>query len=212
MTTATSEVRHGLAPTDDQLMAGLEAGDVEASLAALRRRYERRLHRLIRDVVRDPHLADDVSQEVFVKLFFKGHLYRPGSNFQAWLFEIAKNQARSAIRSRRCIPRPLGEMELWGEGDDVVSMEALCGGYEDQRLHEEELMGRLDEAVERLPENYRLVFRLCVQGGMQYRDAAKTLGIPTGTVAIRIMRARRRLFAELSDYLGHVRRPPACMQ
>jgi DNA-directed RNA polymerase specialized sigma24 family protein len=47
---------------------------------------------------------------------------------------------------------------------------------------------------------------------MAYQDAGKQLDLPTGTVAIRIMRARKRLFAALQQHLGRLRRPPACFQ
>ena len=70
-------------------------------------------------------------------------------------------------------------------------------------------------AVADLPaalEHYRTVFDLCVRQGMPYQDAGKQLDLPTGTVAIRIMRARKRLFAALQQHLGRLRRPPACFQ
>ena len=53
---------------------------------------------------------------------------------------------------------------------------------------------------------------LCVRRGVPYQEAAKKLGIPTGTVAIRIMRARKRLYAQLSHHMDRLRRPPACLQ
>lgn len=72
-------------------------------------------------------------------------------------------------------------------------------------------MGAFLAAVEALPERYREVFQLCIQQGRTYEDAARELGIPTGTVAIRIMRARRRLYEVLKGHLGRLRRPPACL-
>ena len=106
MTTATIEAAHGTQTlSDDRLMADLNAGEVEASLRALKERYEVRVHNLVHGIVRDSHLADDVTQEVFTKVFFKSHLYRPGSSFRAWLLEIARNQALSAIRARRSTPK-----------------------------------------------------------------------------------------------------------
>ncbi len=79
-------------------------------------------------------------------------------------------------------------------------------------LEERELMAAFQLAVAELPERYQEAFSLCVVQGMQYQDAARLLGIPTGTVAIRIMRARQRLFGALSRHLERLRRPPACLQ
>ena len=64
-------------------------------------------------------------------------------------------------------------------------------------------------AVADLPTHYRTVFELCVQEGVPYQEAGRRLGMPTGTVAIRIMRARKRLFGALQNHLGRLRRPPA---
>jgi RNA polymerase sigma-70 factor (ECF subfamily) len=205
LTTAALEV------SDDQLMAELNAGEVESTLRTLKQRYSRWVSALVNGIVRDRHLAEDVTQEVFAKVFTKSHLYRPGSKFRAWLFEIARNHALSTLRKRRGTPQPMGNLERSGEPAGTSSLEGLCGGYEDQTLRERELMALFAAAVERLPERYRRVFQLCVQEGKQYQDAARLLGIPTGTVAIRIMRARKRLFEELSRHVGRIRRPPACM-
>ena len=73
-------------------------------------------------------------------------------------------------------------------------------------------MTAFEAAVENLPEHYETVFRRCVMEGRSYQDAADELGIPTGTVAIRIMRARKRLYQALSPHLDRLRRPPACIQ
>jgi RNA polymerase sigma-70 factor (ECF subfamily) len=213
MTAATIEAAHGTHTlSDDRLMADLNAGEVEASLRALKERYEIRVHNLVHGIVRDSHLADDVTQEVFTKVFFKSHLYRPGSSFRAWLLEIARNQALSAIRARRRTPKPMGSLKIEDGCSSTSLLERLCGEYEDHSLQEREFMDLFSGAVDRLPERYRAVFQLCVREGRQYQEAARMLGISTGTVAVRIMRARKRLFDQLSHHMGRIRRPPACMQ
>jgi RNA polymerase sigma factor (sigma-70 family) len=83
---------------------------------------------------------------------------------------------------------------------------------EHQDLVEEEFMAAFHGAVAGLPEHYRTVFELCVRQGKPYQEAGQLLGLPTGTVAIRIMRARKRLFTALEHHLGRLRRPPACFQ
>lgn len=201
------------APTDDDLMIRINTGEVEESLAILKSRYGQRIHNFVKGIVRDEHLAEDVGQEVFAKVFFKSHLYRPGSNFHAWLFEVARNQALSALRTRRLTPRPIGSLEMPNDGaDDGNPLEKMPAGFIDRRLEEQELMYAFSEAVEHLPERYRDVFELCVQQGRQYQEAAKALNIPTGTVAIRIQRARKRLYKELAHHMDRLRRPPACLQ
>ncbi|MEM7200900.1 MAG: RNA polymerase sigma factor [Planctomycetota bacterium] len=194
--------------TDDQLMAAINGGAVEESLAELRHRYWRRLFPMVQAIMRDRHLAEDVCEEVFAKVFFKSHLYEMNTRFSAWLFEIARNQALSTLRFRRRGPMPVSELEANQQGDDILR--SLATEALDRSIEEQELMDALDDAIDRLPPNYRDVFTTCVQQGKQYQEAAREFGIPTGTVAIRIMRARKRLFSALSHHFDRIRRPPAC--
>jgi len=159
--------------------------------------------------VRDPHQAQDVTQEVFEKVLLKHELYRPGTNFRAWLFEVARNQALTALRSRQRLPRPISSLPP-ADGPDLL--EELPADPVPQELEEEEFMAAFQTAVAELPQHYRTVFELCVRQGKPYQEAGAELGLPTGTVAIRIMRARRRLFTALQHHLGRLRRPPACFQ
>lgn len=202
------DLRHA---SDDALMAQLCEGAVDESLTELRRRYRPRVFRLAQSILRDAHLAEDACEQVFEKVYFKARLYQPGTRFIAWLLEVTRNQALSILRANRSLPRPVSTMAVGGpDSEDDNWFEVARGTYEDQLAEEHELMEKLERAVDALPDHYRLPFQLCVRDGQQYREAAEALGIPTGTVAIRIMRARKRLFRELADCLGSIRRPPAC--
>jgi RNA polymerase sigma-70 factor (ECF subfamily) len=197
---------------DDALMTRINSLDVEEALGNLKTRYGPRVLSFVYAIVRDRHLAEDVWQEVLAKVFFKSHLYCRGTNFQAWLFEIARNQALTALRRKRRSPRSVGG-DSWDDQMGVAESALRGEGeYLDRRPEEAELLRAFEDAVEALPERYRRVFELCVRGGMQYRDAAAALGVPKGTVAIRIMRARQRLFRELGRHVGRLRQPPACLQ
>ena len=196
--------------SDDDLMGRINQGDVESSLATLHERYASRIHSYVQKIVGDTHLADDITNEVFAKVFFKSHLYQQGTRFHAWIFEIARNQALSALRSRRLTPVPVASTD---HGDRESSpLESIPDWHENRELEHREFEHAFERAVADLPDRYRDVFRMCVQEGARYSDASKELEIPAGTVAIRIMRARRRLFDELAMHIGHVRRPPACVQ
>jgi RNA polymerase sigma-70 factor (ECF subfamily) len=207
--------RAAMLPTDDDLMRRLEAGDVEASLGELQRRHGAAVHRYVLTMLRDDHLAQDVVQETFAKVFFKSHLYQPLGHFRAWLFEVARNQALSAIRWRRRSPLPFSSMSAAsgeGDGERARRPETALGALDHPVLEERELMAAFHRAVAELPDRYRQSFTLCVLQGMQYQEAARELGVPTGTVAIRILRARQRLFGALSRHFERLRRPPACLQ
>lgn len=198
--------------TDEDLVAQLQAGETGPAMTAFDHRYGRRIYHFVHGMVRDPHLAQDVTQEVFEKLLVKNDLYRPGTNFRAWLFEVARNQALSALRSRQRLPRPISSLYTNDSGESADLLETIQAPMDSRALETEEFMAAFQAAVAELPAHYRTVFDLCVRQGMPYQDAGKQLKLPTGTVAIRIMRARKRLFAALQHHLGRLRRPPACFQ
>ena len=195
--------------TDEDLVRELQAGRAEHAMTQLEQRYGKRIYHFVHGMVRDPHLAQDVTQEVFEKVLLKNDLYRPGTNFRAWLFEVARNQALTMLRSRNRLPRPISGLQTPEDGD---FLDNLAARSDDQHLIEEEFMAAFQRAVDELPEHYRIVFDLCVRQGRPYQDAGRELGLPTGTVAIRIMRARKKLFTALQHHLGRLRRPPACFQ
>lgn len=195
--------------TDESIVQLLQEGHTETALTELEQRHGRRIYLFVNGMVRDPHLAQDVVQEVFEKVLLKHDLYRPGTNFRAWLFEVARNQALTALRNRQRLPRPVSSVQT-PDGRDLL--ETLPARPISQDLEEEEFMAAFQTAVNELPEHYRTVFELCVRQGKPYQEAGRELGLPTGTVAIRIMRARKRLFTALQHHLGRLRRPPACFQ
>ncbi|MBL8749578.1 MAG: RNA polymerase sigma factor [Planctomycetes bacterium] len=195
--------------SDEDLVAQLCGGDTNTALTRLEQRYGKRIYHFVDGMVRDCHLAQDVTQEVFEKVLRKHDHYRPGTNFRAWLFEIARNQALTALRTRQRLPRPVSSLP---HTEELDLLEALPAAGLNRDLEEAEFMTAFRAAVDDLPEHYRTVFELCVQQGQPYQDAGRTLGLPTGTVAIRIMRARKRLYGALQGHLGRLRRPPACFQ
>ncbi|MFT4511828.1 MAG: RNA polymerase sigma factor (sigma-70 family) [Planctomycetota bacterium] len=196
--------------TDEDLVRQLKAGETENAMTQLDLRYGKRIYRFVQGMVRDPHLAHDVTQEVFEKVLLKHDLYRLGTNFRAWLFEVARNQALTMLRARNRLPKPISALNTNNEEGDFL--DTVPAKPENEALVEEEFMTAFQKAVDDLPEHYSVVFDLCVRKGRPYQEAGKELGLPTGTVAIRIMRARKKLFTALQHHLGRLRRPPACFQ
>lgn len=196
---------------DDELILRFSLNQDQDAFRKLVEKYQDRIHRYIVGIVRDDVLADDVTQEVCLKLFLKHHLYQPGTHFRAWLFEVARNQALSALRRNRRIPKPLSALNL-PEGERDPFEARVVEAHDAPRLVEEEFKSLFLKAVEELPPIYKEVFTYCVLEGHTYEQASLYLEIPKGTVAIRLMRARKRLFRALSPHIGRVRRPPACFK
>jgi RNA polymerase sigma-70 factor (ECF subfamily) len=210
---ARPEPLHPAEPlSDDDLVLQLRHGDQNAAMTELEARYGRRILHFVQGMLRDVHQAQDVTQEVFEKLLQKGDHYRPGTNFRAWLFEVARNQALSALRAQKRLPRPISSLQAAESQEATDLLETVPAADERRELESEEFLAAFQTAVGELPEHYRQVFELCVRQGLPYQEAGQQLGLPTGTVAIRIMRARKRLYSVLQRHLGRLRRPPACFQ
>jgi RNA polymerase sigma factor (sigma-70 family) len=145
---------------------------VEAEIPTLRR-YARAL-------LRDSERAEDLLQDCLERALSRRHLFlRPG-NLRGWLFRIMRNIHLNNVRatSRRPVVVDL---------DDV----ALQGSPADQISHVE--VSETLAAFDRLSEEQREVLLLVVVEGLSYREAARVIGLPAGTVMSRMARARERL-------------------
>ena len=196
---------------DDRLLLQFSSKEDQGAFQKLLEKYHSRVHRYILGFVKDDSVADDVTQEVFIKVFLKHNLYEPGTHFRAWLFEVARNQALSALRRNRRIPKPISSLNLSEEERDPFESRVV-EAHDAPHMIEEEFQNLFLEAVEGLPKIYKEVFTYCVIEGHTYEQASQFLEIPKGTVAIRLMRARKRLFRALSPHIGRVRKPPACFR
>lgn len=153
------------------------AGDV-AAFERLVRAMEGRVWRYIVHLVSDPALAEDVAQEVFLRVHRKLRTLRDPERFVPWLLSMARNAAYDAGRSKR--RRPL----------------QLVGDYElpDSRPSPDPHVGiEVYDALERLEFNLREAIVLVGMIGLTYDEAADAIGIPTGTVKSRVFRARKHL-------------------
>ncbi|MEZ5966964.1 MAG: RNA polymerase sigma factor [Planctomycetota bacterium] len=185
---------------DDDLMQMIHAGAADLALPVLERRYGREVRRLVHSIVREPSLASDVAAEAFEKIWLERTHYEPGTNFRAWLLGVTRNHALTALRSLRRAVR-VGAA-AWGSVEDGgVDVLAQRANTNDDGVVEGELSQALKAAVAELPDRYRTVFQMCVQQQRPYSEVSRTLHLPKGTVAIRIRRARQRLFGALAHRL-----------
>ncbi len=162
-----------------------QGGDVgEAAFAALVERHGPMVMRVCRGVLRETHDADDAFQATFLILARKASSIRKRGSVASWLYGVAR---RVAVRARAERARRI-EVERRGAamaGDEARGTRPMGVGPE---LHEE---------VDRLPEKYRSAVVLCDLAGLTHEEAAGQLGVPVGTVKVRLMRARGRLRGRL---------------
>jgi RNA polymerase sigma-70 factor (ECF subfamily) len=197
--------REGVTPSivslsDEDLMARV-AEDDERAFPELVRRFQGRVTNLVSRVLNDRECADDLAQEVFVRVFLHRRNYRRGSKFSTWLFTIAANLAKNEIR-RRVRRRNWFSLDALQEvlQDSVPQLADPTEGRE-SRMEREQLSEAVGRAIATVPEKYRLSLVLRDIEGLSYEEIAQVLGIPGGTVRSRINRARSLLKRKLQPLL-----------
>jgi RNA polymerase sigma-70 factor, ECF subfamily len=187
-------VQAGVDATEAELLAGAQGGNLFA-FDEIVRRYQRRVYSTALRIVRRHDLADDVTQEAFLRAHRALASYDRARPFGPWICRIARNLAINYVRS------PEAREEGLDEGALDLSPAAAFDGPLDTVL-EKEARGVLEEAVGRLPAEQRAVFVLRTCEDLSYKEIAEALGLSVGTVMSRLSRAREKLRVALAGYLG----------
>jgi len=183
--------------TDEQLLFRFRDDGDEEAFAALVRRYERRLFGFLRRRLRSIELAEDVFQCTFLRVHLKCDDFQAGRPFRPWLFAIATRQAIDALR--RCSRQRLVSLERFrdedGEdaGDPLAEMATAPHCCVAAGIDAAETSARVRVAMDGLSPAHRHVVTLVYYEGAKYRDVARILGIPLGTVKSRLHAALRAL-------------------
>lgn len=181
------------------LMERCAKGD-ERALAALYDRWANPLLSFVERMCRDRAQAEDVVQEVFVRVWRAAPRYLPTAKFSTWLFQIARNAWLNEREKQLRRPTPLDIESPDAERGSVPAPEAPQSSSPMKSALDRELADRIDSAVRRLPEKLREVWILGAMQGRPYQDVAETLGIPVGTVKSRMFQAVRLLRTDLEPY------------
>ena len=192
------------AKTDQEVVALAKQGS-EPAYRELIRRYERPVFSLIYRMVRNRELAEDLSQETFIKVLNAVESYRPEFKFSSWVFKIANNSAIDHLRHRELDTLSL-EGSPHADTPEMIEATALqIGERAESALHEvenRELGRAIERAIDRLRPEYRACILLRHVEGRAYEEIAEILSLPLGTVKTYIHRARN----ELRIALEHLRR------
>ena len=193
-----------LSAATDQEVVELAREAEETAYRELLRRYQRPVFSLIYRMVRDRELAEDLSQETFVKVLNALDRYRPEYKFSSWVFKIANNAAIDHLRKKE-----LDTLSLQGGPDattpERVEATALQLGDQTEspldELEARELGSTIERAIGLLRPEYRSCIILRHVEGRPYDEIAVILDLPLGTVKTYIHRARAELRESLEGIL-----------
>ncbi len=186
-----------IAPLDTDLMLRVQAGD-EASFSLLLDRYRGPVNRFLYRMVENQAVAEELAQEVFLRVYRARPTYQPTAKFSAWLFCIA---TRQALNWRRDYRREFGRESL--EGDQREG-----GGRQwpdrkpsiEQTLIRRVTAAEIRRAVQRLPEKQRAAVLMHKYHDLGYSQIARTLGCSESAVKSLLFRA----YSHLRASLGHL--------
>jgi RNA polymerase sigma-70 factor (ECF subfamily) len=175
--------------------------DGETSLfEILMRRYNQRLYRVARAILRDDAEAEDVMQHAYVAAYTHLHQYAGRALFSTWLTRIAVYEALARLRRRG---REATAGGLWSDPDeDVVDLLRSGAPDPEQQVLEGEMRFLLESAIESLPLAYRSVFVLREVEGLSTLETAECLGVSADVVKTRLHRARALLREALQARVG----------
>jgi RNA polymerase sigma-70 factor, ECF subfamily len=211
MAEAAYNHRSAVVPTTRERLKGLDdSGIVESFLNGDERafqelveRYQTRLLNFIYRTIGDRERAEDLVQEVFIRVYRHLHRFDRSKKFSTWAYTIASNLAKNELRNRSRNPLVLFQtMRSSAEEDDRPLQFEDTTSRPDDMYRKRHLRQLVDETVSALPEHHRQVFVLRELEGKSYEEIAEITHCNLGTVKSRLNRARTAFAAIIEPSLG----------
>jgi len=189
--------------SDVQLMLGVKQGD-EASFELLLQRYRRPLCHFLNRMVRDAAHAEDLAQEVFLRVYRARREYEPSAKFTTWLFRIATNLALNSLRDGRHRQAEVS-LDAPAEGQDgsEMTLDVPDGApVVEQQLVERDRVAVVRRAIFALPEKQRAAVLLHKYQELDYDEIARILGCSVSALKSLLFRAYETLRVELAPLVA----------
>lgn len=197
--TPGAAVRDRLRLMDDAGVVTAFLGGEERAFEELVDRYQARLLNFVYRTVGDRERAEDLVQEVFIRVYRHLHRFDRSKKFSTWVYTIASNLAKNELRNRSRNPLVLFQTvkKNWDDEDRPLQFEDTTSRPDDM-YRKRRLREVVEQSVAQLPEHHRSVFVLRELEGKSYEEIAEITGCNLGTVKSRLNRARTS-FAEIVE-------------
>jgi RNA polymerase sigma-70 factor (ECF subfamily) len=188
----------------DEALVELARTSESAAFREIMQRYNRRLYRIARSVLRDDSEAEDVVQEAYLRAFAHLDRFRGEARLSTWLTRIALNEALGRLRRRRPFVdlAAVDAINDQGEARVIFLPSARQDGDPEAAAARAEVRRLLERAVDQLPDPFRTVFVLRDIEELSIEETASHLGLRPETVKTRLHRARRLLRQSLDKTLS----------
>jgi RNA polymerase sigma-70 factor (ECF subfamily) len=191
-------------PTDAELLTRYSRGD-EAAFHEIVSRYKNSLYAFLRQFLNRSDLVEDVFQETFLQLYASRKSFDDTRPLRPWLFTIAANKAKDALRKwQRTAAIPIGTIADSEESsfDDMLNVLSADTTMPYEELEKNETAAQVAQTITNMPENLREILLLAYFQKFSYKQMAEMLSIPIGTVKSRLHTAVARFAKEWKATVG----------
>jgi len=178
------------------LIEGMARGD-RAAFQEFVEQYKKKVYYLALDMAGNPVDAEDISQEVFLKVFRSFATFRKDAKLGSWLYRVTYNASIDHLRRKKFVPEPVGDDVLESRSQEDAGLPPR--GAMDPALAAESslLQARISRALENVSPQEKAVFLLRHYDDLMLKDIASSLGLSIGSVKSYLFRAVRKLQKEL---------------
>jgi RNA polymerase sigma-70 factor (ECF subfamily) len=183
--------------SETELIEQLKKGD-EAAFRSIVEQWQDMVYNTILGIVQNETEAEDLAQDVFIKVFEKISSFKGDSKFSTWLYRIATTTALDHLRSKKRKKRFGFLQSISGDGGESVQVPDFH--HPGVNLDNKERAAVLFKAIEALPENQKAAYTLHKLEGLSYRDVSEVLNTTVSAVESLMSRANQNLRKELETY------------
>jgi RNA polymerase sigma-70 factor (ECF subfamily) len=181
---------------ENAIIEGLARGDQRA-FRELVERYKKKVYFLALDMAGNPIDAEDISQEVFLKVFRSFSTFRKGARLGSWLYRITYNASIDHLRRKGAAPEPVGDEVIESMSLGESSLPRRGAPDPEAAMEASQLQDRIARALESVSPQEKAVFLLRHYEDLMLKDIAETLGLSIGSVKSYLFRAVRKIQKEL---------------
>lgn len=174
--------------TDYELISKIVAGNTQL-FSELVTRYKKLIYSVVYNMISDKQDVNDISQEVFIRIYKSLSRYNPEFKFSTWSVKIATNLCLDVIRKKKVESMPIEEIEGFAGDSDTP----------EEKLLMRERSKNIRKAIDELPDKYKIPILLFHQNGLSYEEMTKVLNEPMSIIKNRLYRARLMLRERLME-------------
>ena len=189
---------------ENTIIEGMARGDQRA-FRELVERYKKQVYYLALDMAGNPVDAEDISQEVFLKVYRSFATFRKGARLGSWLYRVTYNASIDHLRRKGAAPEPVADDVLEYLSRDGAALPARSAVDPAAAAESSQLQERIARALEKVSPQEKAVFLLRHYEDLMLKDIAASLGLSLGSVKSYLFRAVRKLQRELGPADPHLR-------